>query len=137
MTGLHDTDIRLDEEGQLTRATDGDAPLCTELECFYQSIILEAQTQRGELFYDEDFGWSLYDFLQSEDDELTRLEISQRVRTGLQKREAVLSESIQVQVDTMDDAFHVYCSFQTTEVERTQALNIIIDPVSLEVRVID
>ena len=51
MTGLHDTDIRLDEEGQLTRATDGDAPLCTELECFYQSIILEAQTQRGELFY--------------------------------------------------------------------------------------
>jgi len=137
VTGLHDTDIRLDEEGQLTRATDGDAPLCTELECFYQSIILEAQTQRGELFYDEDFGWSLYDFLQSEDDELTRLEISQRVRTGLQKREAVLSESIQVQVDTMDDAFHVYCSFQTTEVERTQALNIIIDPVSLEVRVID
>lgn len=137
MTGLHDTDIRLDEEGQLTRATDGDAPLCAELECFYQSIILEAQTQRGELFYDEDFGWSLYDFLQSEDDELTRLEISQRVKAGLQKRAVILPESIQVQVDAVDDTFHVYCSFQTTEAERTQALNIIIDPVSLEVRVVD
>lgn len=137
MTGLHDTDIRLDEEGQLTRATDGDAPLCTELECFYQSIILEAQTQRGELFYDEDFGWSLYDFLQSEDSDLVRLEIAQRVRSGLQKREVVLSESIQVQVDAVDDTFHAYCSFQTTEEDRTQTLNIIIDPVSLEVRVVD
>jgi hypothetical protein len=137
VTGLHDTDIRLDEEGQLTRATDGDAPLCTELECFYQSIILEAQTQRGELFYDEDFGWSLYDFLQSEDGDLVRLEIAQRVRAGLQKREVVLSESIQVQVDAVDDTFHVYCSFQTTEEDRMQTLNIIIDPVSLEVRVVD
>ena len=72
MTGLHDTDIRLDEDGQLTQAADGDAPLCSGMDCFLQSIILEAQTQKGELFYDEDFGWSLYDFLQSEDDEITR-----------------------------------------------------------------
>jgi hypothetical protein len=137
VTGLHDTDIRLDQAGQLTQAADGDAPLCAELECFYQSIILEAQTQQGELFYDEDFGWSLYDFLQSEDDEMTRLEISQRVRAGLQKREVILPDSIQVQVDTVGDTFHVYCMFQTTEVESAQALNIIIDPVSLEVRVVD
>lgn len=27
MTGLHDTDIRLDDNWQLTRAADGDAPL--------------------------------------------------------------------------------------------------------------
>ena len=87
MTGLHDTDIRLDEDGQLTQAADGDAPLCSGMDCFLQSIILEAQTQKGELFYDEDFGWSLYDFLQSEDDEITRLEITQRVRSGLLKRE--------------------------------------------------
>ena len=90
MTGLHDTDIRLDQEGQLTQATDGDAPLCSGMDCFLQSIILEAQTQKGELFYDEDFGWSLYDFLQSEDDEITRLEITQRVRSGLLKREEIL-----------------------------------------------
>ena len=37
----------------------------------------------------------------------------------------------------MDDTFHVYCSFQTTEEDRMQTLNIIIDPVSLEVRVVD
>ena len=29
MTGLNDTDIRLNSEWQLTQATDGDAPLCS------------------------------------------------------------------------------------------------------------
>lgn len=137
MTGLHDTDIRLDQEGQLTQAADGDAPLCLELECFYQSIILEAQTQKGDLFYDPDFGWSLYDFLQSEDDEITRLEITQRVRSGLQKREVILPDTIQVDVGFVQDTFHVYCTFQTAEAEKTYTLKIIIDPVSLEVRVVD
>ena len=29
MTGLHDTDIRLTDAWELTRAADGDAPLCS------------------------------------------------------------------------------------------------------------
>ena len=44
MTGLNDTDIRLNSEWQLTQATDGDAPLCSGLECLYQNIVLEALT---------------------------------------------------------------------------------------------
>ena len=79
MTGLNDTDIRLNSEWQLTQATDGDAPLCSGLECLYQNIVLEALTQPGDVFYDAEFGWGLYDFIQSEDTELTRLEITQRV----------------------------------------------------------
>lgn len=105
MTGLYDTDIRLDEDGQLTQAADGGAPLCSGMDCFLQSIILEAQTQKGELFYDEDFGWSLYDFLQSEDDEITRLEITQRVRSGLLKREEIIPDSVQVQVGLIKTLF--------------------------------
>ena len=65
MTGLHDTDIRLNDEWALTQAADGDAPLCSGLECLYQNIILEALTQPGDLFYDASFGWGLYDFIQS------------------------------------------------------------------------
>ena len=76
MTGLHDTDVRLSDEWQLTQAADGDAPLCSDLDCLYQNIILEALTQPGELFYDLTFGWGLYDFIQSEDDDLTRLEVA-------------------------------------------------------------
>lgn len=71
MTGLNDTDIRLNSEWQLTQATDGDAPLCSGLECLYQNIVLEALTQPGDVFYDAEFGWGLYDFIQSEDTELT------------------------------------------------------------------
>lgn len=83
MTGLNDTDIRLNSEWQLTQATDGDAPLCSGLECLYQNIVLEALTQPGDVFYDAEFGWGLYDFIQSEDTELTRLGRSPLGERGL------------------------------------------------------
>lgn len=133
MTGLNDTDIRLSDEWQLTQATDGDAPLCSAIECLYQNIILEALTQPGDLFYDLSFGWGLYDFIQSEDDALTRLEIAQRVRVGLQKREVIVPESIQVDVSFEDDTFVLCCSFQFDEEETARALNVIISAVGVEV----
>lgn len=98
MTGLNDTDIRLTDAWELTRAADGDAPLCSGLDCLYQNIILEALTQPGDLFYDAAFGWGLYDFIQSEDGDLVRLEIAQRARLGLQRREVIVPESIEVEV---------------------------------------
>ena len=134
MTGLHDTDIRLSDEWQLTQATDGDAPLCYDLECLYQNIILEALTQPGDLFYDPSFGWGLYDFIQSEDDELTRLEIAQRARVGLQRREVILPESIQVDVDFEDDAFVLRCYFEFDEEEEGRTLTVIISAVDVEVQ---
>lgn len=134
MTGLNDTDIRLSDEWQLTQATDGDAPLCSGVECLYQNIILEALTQPGDLFYDLSFGWGLYDFIQSEDDELTRLEIAQRARVGLQKREVIAPESIQIDVGFEDDAFLLRCSFRFNEEETTRKLNVIISAVSVEVK---
>ena len=134
MTGLHDTDIRLSDEWQLTQATDGDAPLCYDLECLYQNIILEALTQPGDLFYDPSFGWGLYDFIQSEDDELTRLEIAQRARVGLQRREVILPESIQIDVDFEDDAFVLRCYFEFNEEEEGRTLTVIISAVDVEVQ---
>lgn len=134
MTGLHDTDIRLSDEWQLTQAADGDAPLCYDLECLYQNIILEALTQPGDLFYDLSFGWGLYDFIQSEDDELTRLEIAQRARVGLQKREVILPESVQINVDFEDDAFVLRCYFQFDEEEEGRTLTVIISAVDVEVK---
>lgn len=134
MTGLHDTDIRLSDEWQLTQAADGDAPLCSDLECLYQNITLEALTQPGDLFYDLSFGWGLYDFIQSEDDDLTRLEIAQRARSGLQKRKVILPESIQIEVDFEDDAFVLRCYFEFDEEEEGRALTVIISAVDVEVK---
>ena len=133
MTGLHDADILLSDELQLTQAADGDAPICSGLECLYQNIILEALTQPGDLFYDESFGWGLYDFVQSEDDELTRLEIAQRARLGLQKREVILPESITADVGFSDDAFQLRVSFQFQGEDDARQLNIIIGAVNVEV----
>jgi hypothetical protein len=137
VTGLTDTDIRLNDEWQLTQAADGDAPLCSGLDCLYQNIALEALTQKGSVFYDPDFGWSLYDFIQSEDDELTRLEITQRARLGLQKREVILPESIEISINFRDDAFRLRCSFQFDGESSSRELNVVIDAVDVEVVTVD
>ncbi len=133
MTGLKDTDIRLDGSWQLTQAADGDAPLCSGLDCLYQNIVLEAITQPGDLFYDAEFGWGLYDFIQSEDTELTRLEMTQRVKSKLQKREVILPETISVKIIRADDTFRLRCTFRFAGENEARALNIIIDAVSVEV----
>lgn len=133
MTGLKDTDIRLDDSWQLTQAADGDAPLCSGLDCLYQDIILEALTQPGDLFYDQDFGWGLYDFIQSEDSELTRLELLQRVRAKLQKREVILPGSITVEIDRDDDTFRIGCTFRLTEEGADRRLDIVVGAVGVEV----
>ena len=133
MTGLTDTDIRLSDDWQLTQAADGDAPLCSGLECLYQNITLEALTQKGDLFYDPGFGWSLYDFVQSEDDELTRLEITQRARLGLQKREVILPETIEIDVKHTGDVFRLSCSFQFAEEPEARQLTVVIGAVDVEV----
>lgn len=133
MTGLGDIDIRLDDTWQLTAATDGDAPLCTDLECLFQSIALEAVMQPGDLFYDPDFGWGLYDFLGSENDELTRLEMTQRARANLKKREVILPETIAVSVSYEDDLFRLCCSFQFSDESDARQLDLVIGAVDVEV----
>lgn len=133
MTGLNDTDIRLDTNWQLTQAADGDALMCSDLDCLYQNIILEALTQPGDLFYDEEFGWGLYDFLQSEDSELVRLEIAQRVKGKLEKREVILPGSVSVQIDYTEDIFWLRCGFRFTDEYTDRNLSVTINPVSVEV----
>lgn len=137
MTGLDDTDIRLSDSWQLTQAADGDAPLCTGLACLYQNIVLEALTQPGDLFYDPDFGWGLYDFIQAEDSALTRLELEQRARVNLQKRTLVLPESIAVSVTCESDVFHLCCRFQLSGEAELRQLNLMIGAVSVEVVTVD
>lgn len=133
MTGLNDVDVRLDDNWQLTQAADGDAPICSGLECLYQNILLEAETQPGDLFYDPDFGWGLYDFIQSEDSDLIRLELAQRARTNLQKREVILPESIEISIAFEDDAVVLHCSFRFAEEDERRELDVIIGAVSVEV----
>ncbi len=133
MTGLSDTDIRLTEDWKLTQASDGDAPVCSGLDCLYQNIALEAVTQPGDLFYDMEFGWGLYDFIQSEEDDLMRIEITQRIRNKLLKREVIRPESIGIELAWKEDTLMVSCSFQFQEEENDRELNVVVSPVGVEV----
>lgn len=133
MTGLRDTDIRLDDYWQLTQAADGDAPLCSNLDCLYQNIVLEAVTQPGDLFYDGEWGWGLYEFIQSEDTELTRLEIAQRVQSKLQRRELVRPETIDVNITRVDDTFRLRCTFCLAGENEARELNVVVGAVNVEV----
>lgn len=134
MTGLKDTDIRLSDEWKLTQAADGDAPLCSQFDCLYQNIALEAVTQPGDVFYDLEFGWGMYDFIQSEDSDLTRLEITERVKNKLRKREVIIPGSIQVVVQFEDDKYLLRCSFGFYEENEPRSLNLIIGAVTVEVK---
>ena len=135
MAGLYDTDIKLSETWQLTQAANGDAPLCSDLDCFVQDIRLEAITQPGELFYDPDWGWGLLEFLQSEDDELTRLEITERVSEKLGRREEITPGSIDVQIRLLDDLLILDVTY---EVQGTkQSITIGLDRVNVEVVTLD
>lgn len=136
MTGPSDTDIRLNNNWQLTQAADGDAPVCSGLDCLYQNIALEALTQPGDVFYDLDFGWGLYDFIQSEDSDLTRLEITERVKMKLKKREVILTESIRVRIEYHEDNFLLYCSFKFSEENEPRNLNVVIGAVAVEVNAV-
>ncbi|MCY9758863.1 DUF2634 domain-containing protein [Paenibacillus alvei] len=137
MAGLQDTDIRLDRNWQLVAAANGDTLLVSGLDCVFQDIRLEAMTQEGELFYDESWGWSLLDFVQSEDDELTRIEIEQRVKTKLEQRPEIDAETIDTFMDFQGDTITVHVSFSFQNTDRLYQLDVDIDRVKIEVKLSD
>lgn len=131
------TDIKLDDEWQLTQATNGDAPLVSDLDAFLQDIRLEAITQEGELFYDQAYGWSLMDFLQGSDDEFKMLEIKERVKSKLSNREEIDAESISVEVGFEEDLLRVQAYFRLNNSEDTQSVVVSLDRIRVEVTEVD
>lgn len=137
MAGLKDTDIKLDDSWQLTQAATGDAPLVSGFDCIMQDIRLEAMTQEGELFYDDAWGWSLLDFVQSEDDELTLIEIKERIREKLEKREIIDADTITTGVQFEADALKILVTFCFVGSSETYSVSVTVDRVNVEVIEID
>lgn len=137
MAGLNDTDIRLDESWQLTQSRTGDAPTCTGTDCFVQDIRLESITQPGELFYDSEWGWGLLEFLHSEDDDFTQLEISERIKEKLGRRSEVDAQSIEIDISFEQDYIQVFVAFRFADSSTTQSLNLELNRVSVEVVLVE
>lgn len=100
IAGENDIDIMLDGNGQPVADESGEAALVSGDACWMQDIRNEALTEEGEVFYedgdgDESYGFGLIDFMQQEYDEFTEMEIQQRIRAKLSKREYIDAASIQ------------------------------------------
>ena len=112
MPGLNDTDILVNRDWQLSPLTNGAPATVSGASCFIQDIELEAITQEGELFYDTTYGWSLLDFLQSNDNELIRVEIKQRIHNKLSKRSDIIDTTgIVVDIGFQDEAISLEVGF--------------------------
>lgn len=133
MAGLNDVDIKLDMDWQLAPAANGDALLTSGIECVLQDIQCEALSQEGELFYDEEWGWSLLDFVQAQDEELTRVEMRQRIETKLSRRPEIDVESIEVSINFQSDKLLISVAFKFADSPEKYELNFTLDRVKVEV----
>lgn len=133
MAGIQDIDIKLDNDWQLTSATNGDSLITSGIECIIQDIKIEALTHEGDVFYDEEYGWSLLDFVQAQEDDLTRIEVQQRISTKLSRRIEIDIETIDVKVDFNSDKLFIEVSFGFIFGSEKYVIKLELDRVKVEV----
>lgn len=136
ITGENDIDMMLDADGQPVSDGNGDTALVSGDECWLQDIKNEALTEEGELFYedesgDESYGWSLLEFMQGEYDEFTPMEIQQRIRSKLSKRNYIDAGSVQTKVDFDGHYYHIRVTFRKNDSSKEYNINIESDGVEV------
>ena len=137
IVGEDNTDIKLDANGQPVPDKNGDFATVSGDECWEQDLRLEAHTEEGELFYededgDEAYGFGLLDFVHAENDEFTQTEIMQRVRGKLAKRtyldlaktkqevtfrDGIYYDSVSISKNDSNDEYNMELSTEEVEVE--------------------
>lgn len=137
IVGEDNTDIKLDANGQPVPDKSGDFATVSGDECWEQDLRLEAHTEEGELFYededgDEAYGFGLLDFVHAENDEFTQTEIMQRVRGKLAKRtyldlakttqevtfrDGIYYDSVSISKNDSNDEYNMELSTEEVEVE--------------------
>ena len=115
IVGENNTDIMLDVNGQPVADSSGDFKTVTGDECWEQDLRLEAYTEPGELFYedengDEAYGFGMLDFSHAENDEFTQNEIEQRIKNKLAKRKYLDQRKIRQKISFENGVFKDYVS---------------------------
>ena len=130
------TDIALDENWQPAVRSNGDFATVSDMDCLIQEIRLEALTTQAELFFDPEFGWSLPDFLHLRIDDLTLLEIEQRVYARLAARDKIETSSIAVKAQAGDTVL-ISAVWRWIGDSKTNRLQVSVGRVDIEVIAID
>ncbi len=125
------TDILIDDDYQMAVAANRDVMTISEIKELLQSIKIEARTVEGDCFYDSDFGWSLLDFLQAEIDELTTLQIQQRIKEKLKKHTEIDQQTVTITITEEMNIVHFKVRFEIAGEEYKIEVNL--DRVKAEV----
>lgn len=109
LTGTDDVDIRLDRYGQPIPDNNGDCVLCSGMSCWMQDIWIEMLTDEGELLWEDQegmqaYGYSLTDYLNAEQDEAFKEEISAQIIGKMTKREYIDDGSISLTMEASTDS---------------------------------
>lgn len=136
--GENEVDILLDADGQPVADDNGDFAL-TSGDAWLQDIKNEALTQAGELIYEDErgndsYGWGLLDFMQAPGDDFLTLEIRQRIRAKLSKRDYIDAASIHTDISFDGRLCHIGVSFQRVGKEREYTIDIETDGVEVVVK---
>lgn len=126
------SDIRLSSNQQLTSATDGDAPVISGIEALLQDLQLEAMTEPGELFYDETYGWGLKEFIQNDDPESCEIEIRERIKQKIARREEIDILSLKINIEFYEN-IEICIQFCLIDSDKYLALNLELNRVQVEV----
>lgn len=124
-------DIKFDFKNSIEIKKD-DVILLDELEEILQNIKIEIVTNESDLFYNEEFGFSLSDFLHREINDMLLLEIKQRIITKLSKREYIDVESITVEFQIKEEKIFITVKFLVKENYNAE-INILLDRTVVEV----
>lgn len=103
-------DIKFDFNNSII-IKDNDIIKIEDNEEIVQNIKIEMLTNEGDVFYDLEFGYSLYEFLHRELDEMLINEIKHRIITKLSRRDYVESSSIKINVVEKIDKLIINISF--------------------------
>ncbi len=80
-----------------------DAVVIDEVQEIVQNIKIEVITIEGDVWYDLEFGWSIYEFLHRPIDDMLKLELHQRITNKLAKRDEIEKDTIEINFVEGDD----------------------------------
>lgn len=135
---ITESDLMMNDSGQPVISAAGESLMVSGIDCFLQDVRNEAVTMEGECFWDADYGWSMLDFIQQEQDELLQTRISNRVKQKLSHRSEINQRSITVAVSFMDnDVTAVKVAFKIKNSDVSYEIDLNVDGVETEVILVD
>lgn len=130
-------DIAQSPSGNLVQSANGELSIFEKNAAIMQDIKNEAITYPGDLFYNEEYGWGLYDFMHREidlTDDLLKTEIQHRISTNLAKREYIDMSSLSIDIFFNEiGTFEIQISFRFEDEDEPRQMKVNLDRVGIEV----